>query len=320
MGCTVSANDKTQLHDGTPHWDKEADRLHEAVQGLGSDEVSIVRVLARFTNKQRHRLLKEYRERFHEDLTSVLESELSGTSQEVVAALLYSPVKYDVKSLNKAFEDQDYDTIVSIIIASKCNSMIDVQDAYFTEYNKTLDDELSTLPDKDLTHVLVSLLNVDRSSAKKKADKMAAKERATLLFNDGDILSLLCEPVSRNQLKETLDAFLKLHRVNIGQFVEEKCSALSKLAQDTLKDCVLLIENPPRYFAKELAKADEQKILRIMVSRSEIDLYYIKKEFLSLYSKQLHDVIDKHCPHDYAQLLIAVLELRGQYSESAKKR
>lgn len=51
---------------GLPHWDKEADRLHEAVQGLGSDEVSIVRVLARFTNKQRHRLLKEYRERFHE--------------------------------------------------------------------------------------------------------------------------------------------------------------------------------------------------------------------------------------------------------------
>ncbi|KAJ7358824.1 Annexin A11 [Desmophyllum pertusum] len=211
---------------------------------------------------------------FLKDLTSVLESELSGTSQEVVAALLYSPVKYDVKSLNKAFEDQDYDTIVSIIIA---------------KYNKTLDDELSTLPDKDLTHVLVSLLNVDRSSAKKKADKMAAKERATLLFNDGDILSLLCEP-------KTLDAFLKLHRVNIGQFVEEKCSTLSKLAQDTLKDCVLLIENPPRYFAKELAKADEQKILRIIVSRSEIDLYYIKKEFLSLYSKQLHDVIDKHCP------------------------
>lgn len=33
---------------------------------------------------------------------------------------------------------------------------------------------------------------------------------------------------------------------------------------------VLLIENPPQYFAKEMAKADELKILRMMVSRSEV--------------------------------------------------
>ena len=147
---------------------------------------------------------------------------------------------------------------------------------------------------------------------------------------------------------------------------------------------VLLIENPPQYFAKEMAKADELKILRMMVSRSEvrvlicvqgenvlssnrsllddkkannglkkwhmhildistkgrpritkkiacsyeagcfnflqIDLYYIKKEFLSIYSRQLHDTIDKQCRFDYARLLIVILELRGQYSESAKKR
>lgn len=49
-----------------PNWDKEAERLHDAVQGLGTDEACIVRVLARFTNKQRQRLLKAYKERFHE--------------------------------------------------------------------------------------------------------------------------------------------------------------------------------------------------------------------------------------------------------------
>lgn len=106
-----------------------------------------------------------------------------------------------------------------------------------TEYEKTLEDDLSKLEDKDLRHILVSLLNVDRSCAKKKADKMAARERATLLFNNGDILSLLCEPVARNQLRETFAAFLELHRVNIAQFIEEKCSTLSKPARDTLKDC-----------------------------------------------------------------------------------
>ena len=106
-----------------------------------------------------------------------------------------------------------------------------------TEYGKTLENELSKLEDEDVRHILVSLLKVDRSSANKRADKMAARERATQLFNDGDILSLLCEPIGRNQLKETFAAFLDLHRVNIAQFIEDRCSTLSQQARDTLKDC-----------------------------------------------------------------------------------
>lgn len=47
-----------------PQWGKEADRMHEAVQK--TDEVSIVRVLARFTNKQRTKLMKTYKEKFDE--------------------------------------------------------------------------------------------------------------------------------------------------------------------------------------------------------------------------------------------------------------
>lgn len=49
-----------------PNWDKEADRLYDAVRGQGTDEVCVVRILARFTNKQRKRLLQAYTERFHE--------------------------------------------------------------------------------------------------------------------------------------------------------------------------------------------------------------------------------------------------------------
>lgn len=329
MGCTVSTSTdcnyrhherREAISTEPPNWDKEADVLRDAFQGLGTDEMSIVRVLARFTNRQRRKLLGVYKERFNEDLATVLETELNGAAMTVVKALLHTPEMYVVTSLKEAFESEDYDTVVSIIISSRNDSLMDMKETYFTEYNKTLEDDLSKIPDEDVRHIVTSLLNVDRSSANKRADREAARKRATLLFNDGDILSLLCEQVGRNQLRETLAAFLEFYRINIGQFIEEKCSNLSKQARDTLKDCVLLVENPPRYFAKEMAKADELKMLRMMVSRSEIDLYYIKKEFLSIYSRQLYDTIDKQCRFDYARLLIVILELRGQYTQSAKKR
>lgn len=327
MGCAASTKSTSELCHGLnppstqiPNWDKEADWLRGAVNDLGTDEVCIVRMMARFTNKQRQKLLKVYKERFNEDFAAILESRLSETAQEVVSALLCPPIAYDVHSLNKAFEDQDNDTIVTIIVSSKSITFLDTVERYHTEYKKTIKDELLNLPDKDLSHILVSLIDVDRPSTNKRADKAAAKERAKMLYNNRDILSLLCEPLSRNQLKETFDAFLHLYRVNINQFIEDNSSALSIFAKETLKGCVIHIDNPPLYFAKKIKDANETQILRMIVSRSETDLYYINKEFLRLYSRQLHDAIEKQCSSKYAELLTAVLELRGQYSESAKKR
>lgn len=49
-----------------PNWDKEADQLQDAMRGQGTEEVCIVKILARFTNRQRKRLLQAYKERFHE--------------------------------------------------------------------------------------------------------------------------------------------------------------------------------------------------------------------------------------------------------------
>lgn len=147
-----------------PNWDKEADHLHDAMRGNDTDEVCIVKILARFTNRQRKRLLQAYTERFNEvwwivwteagslkrrkagsekdwkvfnfvfiwqDLTTVLESEFSGTAKEVVTALLYSPVTFDIKSLHKAFEEEDFNLIVSIIISSRNDSLMDIKDDYF---------------------------------------------------------------------------------------------------------------------------------------------------------------------------------------------
>lgn len=325
MGCAVSHRTKKRLSGGLDHvksqipqWGKEADRMHEAVQK--TDEVSIVRVLARFTNKQRTKLMKTYKEKFDEDLQRVLKSKLSEETKEVVSALLCSPVNYEVQSLHKAFEQQDYETVVTIITSTKSMLLVDIQEQYSTDFNKTIEDELQRIRDNDLKHVLISLLNVDRPFTNKKADKLAAKERARSLYNSGDILALLCEPLSRNQLKETLNAFLSLYRVNINQFIDEKSSSLSIQAKEAMKGFVLHAENPALYFAKKIKHANQTQILKTIISRSEIDLYYINKEYLRWYSRQLHDAVYKQCSSKYARLLTVILDYRGQYSESARKR
>lgn len=107
----------------------------------------------------------------------------------------------------------------------------------FSEYNKKVQDELLKMPDKDVQDILGSLLNTDRPFINKRADKIAAKERAKQLHKDHDLLSLLYEPLSRNQLRETSDAFQELYRVSLDQFIEDNYRTLSQRAQSILKDC-----------------------------------------------------------------------------------
>lgn len=119
---------------------------------------------------------------------------------------------------------------------------------------------MRTILDNDLKHVLISLLNVDRPFTNKKADKLAAKERARSLYNSGDILAVLCEPLSRNQLKETLNAFLSLYRVNINQFIDEKSSSLSIQAKEAMKG-----------FGKLSLDHDEQIALLLLSGAHELE-------------------------------------------------
>ena len=75
---------------------------------------------------------------FHcqQDLATVLETELRGAAKTVVDALLYIPEMYNVTSLKEAFESKDYDTVVSIIISSRNDSLMDMKEKYFAgEYN-----------------------------------------------------------------------------------------------------------------------------------------------------------------------------------------
>lgn len=57
------------------------------------------------------------------------------------------------------------------------------------------------------------------------------------------------------------------------------------------------VQSPPEFFAKQLHKAmagggtDDTTLIRIIVSRSEIDLGNIKQEFERLYDKTLESAV-----------------------------
>ncbi|NXS03901.1 ANXA6 protein, partial [Oxylabes madagascariensis] len=54
------------------------------------------------------------------------------------------------------------------------------------------------------------------------------------------------------------------------------------------------------------AGTDERTLTRIMISRSEIDLFNIRGEFVDLFDKSLHHMIEKDTSGDYRKALLAL--------------
>lgn len=71
--------------------------------------------------------------------------------------------------------------------------------------------------------------------------------------------------------------------------------------------------NRPRYYAEKLEAAmkgfgtDDSTLVRIIVSRAEIDLGNVKKEYQDLYRKTLYDAVKKETSGDYKTALLALI-------------
>lgn len=85
------------------------------------------------------------------------------------------------------------------------------------------------------------------------------------------------------------------------------------LLQFVLSFLVECVQNPAVYFARRLYKSmdgmgtDDTTLIRIIVSRSEIDLGAIKREFEKIYDKTLKSMIENDTSGDYKHALLALL-------------
>ncbi|CAN4092696.1 unnamed protein product [Withania somnifera] len=115
---------------------------------------------------------------------------------------------------------------------------------------------------------------------------------------------------SRAHLAAVSAAYHSMYSRTLKKAVKSETSGLFEFGLLTILQCA---ENPAKFFAKELHKAmkglgtNDTTLIRIIVTRTEIDMQYIKAEYQRKYKKSLNDAVHSETSGDYRTFLLSLL-------------
>ncbi|VEN36442.1 unnamed protein product [Callosobruchus maculatus] len=254
----------------------DAEVLRKAMKGFGTDEKAIINVLARRTNAQRLQIAVEFKTMYGKDLIKDLKSELSGNFEKLVVAMMTPLPEYYAKELHDAMSGigTDEDVLIEILCTMSNQEIRTIREAYQAIYESDLEEDLRADTSGTFKRMMVSLCTANRDE-NPSVDMDQVRDDAAKLAEAGEL-----------QMGTDESAF----------------------------NAVLAIQDAPKYFAKQLNNAisgagtDDNSLMRIVVTRSEIDMEDIKRAYASKYGESLREAIKDDTSGHYEKCLLALIE------------
>ncbi|XP_044863368.1 annexin A13 isoform X1 [Mauremys mutica] len=299
--------------------ERDAKKLQKACKGMGTDETAIIEILSNRSSDQRQQVKQKYKTMYGKDLEEVLKGELSGNFEKTALALLDRPCEYDARELRKAMKGAGTDESVLIeILCTRVNKQIvDIKEAYKRLFERDLESDVKSDTSGSLRKILVSVLQANRDEGLE-IDAELAGQDAKDLYEAGEgcwgtdelVFNVVLAKRNYMQLRATFQAYEKLKGKDIEDAIKSETSGDLEKAFLTLVRCARDCQG---YFATRLHEAmkgagtEEETLIRILVTRAEIDLQTIKEKFQKMYNKSLVEAIKSDTSGDFRKLLVALL-------------
>lgn len=296
-----------------------AEGLRKAMKGFGTDEAAIIKIMTSHSNQQRQEIEKVFKAMYGKDLRKEIKSEIGGHFEDVIMALMDPPRVYDAKELKRAIKGlgTDEDALIEILLTRNNEELAEIKEHFKKLYGDQLEDAIISETSGHLKRILVSQTTCARSTDMNVDAALATKDAQELydagegkFGTDESVFNKVLSLRSRPQLIATFAAYEKIADRDIMDSIQRETSGDLQKAYLTI---VKSIREMHTYFAESLyysmkgAGTNDSTLIRIVVSRSEIDMVQIKEKFNEVLGKTLGSFIKGDCSGDYKKVLLSLI-------------
>lgn len=293
--------------------------LYRAFKGFGCDTAAVINVLAHRDAAQRALIQHEYKAMYSEDLTKRLKSELSGKVEDAILLWMYDPATRDAIIVKEAiYGETSTLRAATEVICSRTPSQIQhFKQVYLTMFRSPLERDIENCATGDHRKLLLAYvskpryegLEVDRALVEKDAKSLYKAGEKSFGTDEDKFIKIFSER-SRAHLSAVSHVYKHAHGNSLKEAIKKETSGNFEHGLLTILLCA---ENPGFYFAKVLRKAmkgmgtDDSTLIRVIVSRAEIDMQYIKAEYYKKYKKTLNKAVHSETSGSYKDFLLSLL-------------
>ncbi|XP_017852326.1 annexin B11 isoform X2 [Drosophila busckii] len=298
---------------------KDAHDLRKAMKGFGTDEDKLIEIICRRTNEQRQEIQRQYKTHFGKDLIEDIKSETSGNFEKLLVGLLRPIVDYYCAELNDAMAGigTDEEVLIEILCTLSNVEIHTIKHQYLRLYGAHLESELKSETSGNFKRLLTSLCTAARDESGR-VDVNAAKDDARELLKAGELRvgtdesmfnMILCQR-NYQQLKLIFQEYESMTGHSLEKAIKKEFSGDIMEGLIAIYRCVT---NKAEYFASRLHKAmagigtNDKQLIRVIITRCEIDMSDIKVAFERLYGKSLKSWIKGDTSGHYKHALYAIV-------------
>lgn len=299
----------------------DASTLRTAMKGLGTNEKSLINVLCRRSSYQRLEISKAFKTAYGKDLVDDIKSETSGNFQKLLIALLTPPLEFYAKELSNAIAGKNENVLIEVLCTRTNYEINLIKATYQRVYGKSLDNELHSSTSGNFNRLMTSLSCGGRdetmviNEAQAKTDALELKKAGIGKWGTDESVfnRILCQR-NHGQIKLIAQEYQKLTQHTLEKDIK---SEFSGSIEQGLLAIIKTAHNLADFFAFGLYKSmaglgtNDRALIRLVVTRCEVDMEDIKAEFEKSYKKTLKSFIQGDTSGYYRDALYALI---GEHS------
>lgn len=290
------------------------------MRGETVDEDTLIELLCHRTSLQRSQIANAFKRTYDRDLIDPVWCESSGHFGTIIAALLTPTYDFYAREFKETKNvGIDFDTVIEILCSASNRTICGISISYHRLFLERLEDKLLVDKSENVKQFLSMLLRANRDetmrlnidSARKDALLMKKKGFDSWPWRNDEkvFIDILC---TRNymQIKLISLEYEKLTGHTLSNFIQRE---LGNDIKDGLLAILLVAHSPAKFFADRFYKAltgiaiDDKALIRLIVTRCEINMEEIMTEMEIRHGQSLKNLIKINTSGQYRKILYCLI-------------